>query len=206
NGVSKAFLDAAAKVAADRPPRTEGTARFISPARFDPAYKGQHLLLKAFGGAEWRARDWHLSLVGGGSHTDLMRRLIGYYGVPGERVTVASHTSDILGAFSGADVIVMPSLSEGSPFALVEGMACGRPAMGTPVGGIDELVRDGETGWLAHSTEPGGGAETLDRCWHDRARWPQAGRAARDLAASAYDLEPAHRLLLEHVLSDARGG
>src|ERR1019366_2884297 len=109
NGVSKAFLDAAAKVAADRPPRTEGTARFISPARFDPAYKGQHLLLKAFGGAEWRARDWHLSLVGGGSHTDLMRRLIGYYGVPGERVTVASHTSDILGAFSGADVIVMPS-------------------------------------------------------------------------------------------------
>ncbi len=206
NGVSKVFLDAASKVAADRPPCTAGTARFISPARFDPAYKGQHLLLRALGGAEWRERDWHLSLVGGGSHADLVRRLVSYYGVPIERVTVASHTSDMLGAFSAADVIVMPSLSEGSPFALVEGMACGRPAMGTPVGGIDELVRDGETGWLAHSTEPEDVAEALDRCWRDRARWPQAGRAARDLAARAYDLEPAHRLLLEHVLSDARKG
>jgi glycosyltransferase involved in cell wall biosynthesis len=98
----------------------------------------------------------------------------------------------------------MPSLSEGSPFALAEGMACGRPAMGTPVGGIDELVRDGETGWLAHSTEPVDIAAALDRCWHDRARWPQFGRAAHDLAVSAYDLEPAHRLLLAHVLSDAR--
>ena len=204
NGIPKPFLDAAAKIAADRPPRTEGTARFISPARFDPAYKGQHLLLEAFTGAEWRARDWHLSLVGGGTHEDLTRRLVGYFGVPSERVTVAPRTKDMLGAFAASDVIVMPSLSEGSPFALAEGMACGRPAMGTPVGGIDELVRDGVTGWLAHSTEPVDIAAALDRCWHDRALWPQFGRAAHDLAASAYDLESAHRLLLEHVLSDAR--
>jgi glycosyltransferase involved in cell wall biosynthesis len=204
NGVPKTFLDAAAKVAAAQPPRTEGTARFISPARFDPAYKGQHLLLEAFAGAEWRARDWHLSLVGGGTHEDLMRRLVGFYGVPRERVTLASHTKDMLGAFAASDVILMPSLSEGSPFALAEGMACGRPAVGTPVGGIDELVRDGETGWLAHSTEPEDVAAALDRCWHDRALWPQFGRAARDLAARAYDLEAVHRSLLEHVLSDAR--
>lgn len=205
NGVPRPFLDAAGKIAAGRPPRTEGTARFISPARFDPAYKGQHLLLEAFAGAEWRARDWHLSLVGGGPHEDLLRRLVPFYGVPCERVTLAARTSDMLGAFEGSDVIVMPSLSEGSPFALAEGMACGRPALGTPIGGIDELVRDGETGWLAHSTEPEDVAAALDRCWHDRASWPRFGRAARDLAASAYDLEPAHRVLLEHVLSDARG-
>jgi glycosyltransferase involved in cell wall biosynthesis len=204
NGIPKPFLDAAAKIAADRPPRTEGTAHFISPARFDPAYKGQHLLLEAFTGAEWRARDWHLSLVGGGTHEDLTRRLVSYFGVPSERVTVAPRTKDMLGAFAASDVIVMPSLSEGSPFALAEGMACGRPAMGTPVGSIDELVRDGKTGWLAHSTEPEDIAATLDRCWHDRVLWPQFGRAARDLAARAYDLEPAHRLLLAHVLSDAR--
>jgi glycosyltransferase involved in cell wall biosynthesis len=204
NGVPRAFLGAAAKIAVAQPPRTEGTARFISPARFDPAYKGQHLLLEALAGAEWRARDWHLSLVGGGTHEDLIRRLVRYYRVPGERVTLASRTSDMLGAFAATDVIVMPSLSEGSPFALAEGMACGRPAMGTPVGGIDELVRDGETGWLAHSTEPEDIAAALDRCWHDRTLWPQFGRAARELAARAYDLEPAHRRLLEHVLTDAR--
>ncbi len=56
NGVPKAFLDAGAAIASRRPPRTDGTARFISPARFDPAYKGQHLLLEALAGPAWRAR------------------------------------------------------------------------------------------------------------------------------------------------------
>lgn len=205
NGVPAAFLHAAGTIAVGQPPRTDGTARLISPARFDPAYKGQHLLLEALAGAEWRARDWHLSLVGGGPHEKLVRRLVGYFGVPAERVTIVSRTADMLGAFAASDVIMMPSLSEGSPFALAEGMACGRPAVGTPVGGIDELVRDGETGWLSRSTEPGDIVETLDRCWHDRARWPQFGRAARDRTARACDLVQAHRVLLEHVLADARG-
>jgi glycosyltransferase involved in cell wall biosynthesis len=204
NGVPKAFLDAASKISSAQPPNTDGTARFISPARFDPAYKGQHLLLEAFSGAEWRARDWHLTMIGGGPHTDLVRRLVGFYGVPPERVTIAPHTSDMLTAFAASDVIVMPSLSEGSPFALAEGMSCGRPAVGTPVGGIDELVCDGATGWLARSTEPADVAAALDRCWHDRQLWPQFGRAARELSASAYDLAPAHATLLAHVLADAR--
>ena len=203
NGVSTLFLGNAARIAGTAP-RTDGTARFISPARFDPAYKGQHLLLEAFAGAEWRARDWHLTMIGGGPHTELVRRLVGFYGVPPDRVTLAAHTNNMPGAFAESDAIVMPSLSEGSPFALAEGMACGRPAVGTPVGGIDELVRDGETGWLAHSTEPADVAAALDRCWHDRALWPQYGRAARDLASRAYDLGPAHAVLLEHALADAR--
>ncbi len=204
NGVAKAFMDAAATIATEQPPRTDGTARFISPARFDPAYKGQHLLLQAFADAEWRARDWHLSLVGGGSHEDLVRRLVGYYGIEDGRVAIAPHTNHMLHAFEASDVIAMPSLSEGSPFALAEGMACGRPAVGTPVGGIDELVRDGETGWLAHSTEPLDIAAALDRCWHDRVHWPQFGRAARTLVATGYNLEAAHRVLFEHALADAR--
>ena len=202
NGVPRAFLDAGAKIAAGQPPHTAGTARFISPARFDPSCKGQHLLLEALGGGEWRARDWHLSLVGGGTHADLLRRLVGFYGVPRERVTLVPRTDDMLGAFAAADVILMPSLSEGSPFALAEGMACGRPAVGTPVGGIDELVRDGRTGWLARSTEPHDVATAMERCWHDRALWPQFGRAAQELASAEYGLEAAHQALLERVLAD----
>jgi glycosyltransferase involved in cell wall biosynthesis len=204
NGVPRPFLDAATRIAAAHPPRADGTARFISPARFDPGYKGQHLLLETFARAEWRDRDWHLCFVGGGTHPDLLRRLIDFYGVQHDRITLTPRTSDMVGAFAAADVILMPSLSEGSPFALAEGMACGRPAVGTPVGGIDELVRDGKTGWLAHSIEPDDIAVAIERCWQDRARWAQFGRAAHELAARAYDLVPAHRVLLEHVLADAR--
>jgi glycosyltransferase involved in cell wall biosynthesis len=204
NGVSRAFLDAGARIADATPPRVDGTAHFLSPARFDPPYKGQHLLLEALASEAWRTRDWRLTLLGGGDHAALLERLVSWFGLTTQRVTIAPHTTDMPGAFGGADVIVMPSLSEGSPFALVEGMACGRPAVGTPVGGIDEYVREGESGWLARSTEPGDIADALERCWHDRAVWPERGHAARAIVAAACDLDRAHPVLLSHALADAR--
>jgi glycosyltransferase involved in cell wall biosynthesis len=204
NGVPRAFLDAGAQVATAAPPRVEGTAHFLSPARFDPPYKGQHLLLEAFASEAWRTRDWRLTLLGGGDHAALLGRLATWFGLPPARVTIAPHTNDMLGAFSDADVIAMPSLSEGSPFALVEGMACGRPAVGTPVGGIDEYVRDGESGWLARSTGAGDIADAIERCWRDRVAWPARGRAAREIVAAACDLDRAHATLLSRALADAR--
>jgi glycosyltransferase involved in cell wall biosynthesis len=204
NGVTREFLDAGARIAGATPPRANGTAHFLSPARFDPAFKGQHLLLEAFASDAWRTRDWRLTLLGGGDHAALLGRLVSWFGLPAQRVTIAPHTTDMPGAFGGADVIVMPSLSEGSPFALVEGMACGRPAVGTPVGGIDEYVREGESGWLARSTEPGDIADALERCWRDRALWVERGQAARAIIAATCDLDRAHPALLSHALADAR--
>jgi glycosyltransferase involved in cell wall biosynthesis len=204
NGVTRAFLDASASVARTRPPRTTGTARFICPSRFDPYFKGQHLLLAALAGAEWRSRDWHLTLLGDGPHARLMPKLVAHFGLPAERVTIAPQTSDIIGAFAESDVIVMPSLSEGLPFAMVEGMACGRPAVGTPISGIDELVRDGETGWLARSAREADVAEALARCWNDRPRWAERGAAARALIEKNFDLSAVHPGLFERVQRDAR--
>ncbi len=204
NGVPRAFLDTAGEVARTAPPSVTGTAYFLSPARFDPPYKGQHLLLEAFAGEQWKERDWHLTLLGGGDHVELLGRLVAWFGLPAKRVTIAPHTNDVLGAFGSADVIVMPSLSEGSPFALVEGMACGRPAVGTPIGGIDEYVKEGTSGWLARSTEREDIAAALERCWNDRAAWPARGRAAHAIVAGACDLQGAHERLLSSALADAR--
>ena len=54
----------------------------------------------------------------------------------------------------GADVLVQPSLTEACPLPVAEAMACGKPVVGSRVGGIPELVADGVTGILAESANP----------------------------------------------------
>ena len=60
--------------------------------------------------------------------------------------------------YTACDVFVMPSLSEGFGMANAEAMACGKPVISTKVGGIVDVVRDGETGFLAEK------ANALDLC------------------------------------------
>jgi glycosyltransferase involved in cell wall biosynthesis len=51
-------------------------------------------------------------------------------------------------AYSAADVFILPSLADNAPIVIQESLACGTPAIAFPVGGIPEMVIDGETGLL----------------------------------------------------------
>ena len=54
---------------------------------------------------------------------------------------------DSLALYSALDVVVLTSRNEGTPAALIEAGAAGRPAVATRVGGVADVVRDGETGF-----------------------------------------------------------
>jgi glycosyltransferase involved in cell wall biosynthesis len=58
-------------------------------------------------------------------------------------------------AYNAADAFVIPSLEDNLPNTMVESLACGTPVMGFAIGGIPDLVINGETGWLAEMTKPG---------------------------------------------------
>jgi glycosyltransferase involved in cell wall biosynthesis len=61
--------------------------------------------------------------------------------------------------FSAADVLLFPSLADNLPVTIQEAMAAGTPVLAFATGGIPEMVRDGDTGWLV----PPGDQEALDR-------------------------------------------
>ena len=51
--------------------------------------------------------------------------------------------------YAGLDIIMLTSLNEGTPVSIMEAMAAGRPVLSTNVGGIAELIANGQTGLLA---------------------------------------------------------
>ncbi|MCS6862681.1 MAG: glycosyltransferase family 4 protein [Abditibacteriales bacterium] len=204
NALPHEFVERAVALSHTHPVRTEGTARLLNLARFDPMWKGHHILLEILGSRRWQHRDWRLRCQGGGYSPKLVERLVSFYGVPADRVELCGNTDDVLTAIGECDLFVMPSLCEGTPYALVEAMACARPVVGTPVGGIPELVVEGETGWLSDSTEVADVADALERAWAARQQWREYGARAQALIASAYDQQHTIPTIIQALCEDAQ--
>jgi len=66
----------------------------------------------------------------------------------GDRLRLLGFRSDLARIYAALDVVVLPSHSEGMPLAALEAMAAARPVVASQVGGLPEVVVDGETGLL----------------------------------------------------------
>ncbi len=82
-------------------------------------------------------------------------------------------------ALAEADVFALPTLEDGSPFAVAEAMACSRPVITTTSTGAAEWVTPGDTGWLVAPASAAQLAEALAAAAGARPRLRQMGEAAR---------------------------
>ena len=71
-----------------------------------------------------------------------------------DKTLFCGYLEDVTSIMSIFDIVVMPSLTEGSPLALMEAFAMGKPIIATNVGGIKEILNDGKTGLLVPSKDP----------------------------------------------------
>jgi glycosyltransferase involved in cell wall biosynthesis len=93
---------------------------------------------------------------------------------------------EVLREFAACDVLALSSAQETTPMVIAQAMAAGKPVVATPVGGVAEMVRHGETGFLVGVGDVDDLAATLVRTLQDAALRARLGEAGRRFAAAHY--------------------
>jgi glycosyltransferase involved in cell wall biosynthesis len=83
------------------------------------------------------------------------------------RIRFVGHTKTPGDYMAGADIVVLPSRSEGIPNVALEAMAQGKPVIATAVGGVPEVIEDGKSGLLIPSENAEVMAQTILRLIND---------------------------------------
>lgn len=109
--------------------------------------KGHKYLLEAVKQLCGRYDNIRLLIVGTGPLENKLKNYASELGIA-DKVVFAGFRSDVENIMNIIDISVLPSLTEALSLSLIEGMAVGKPCVGSQVGGIPEVVRDGENGFL----------------------------------------------------------
>jgi len=109
--------------------------------------KGQEVLIRAYAQAAGIVPGTQVVVVGDGPNRRSLEGLADKLGV-GERIHFVGHQRATGDYYEAMDLLVLPSYSEGLPNAVLEAMALGTPVLASDVGGVREIVTDGENGWL----------------------------------------------------------
>lgn len=148
--------------------------------------KGQADLIKALALLENQGKQGMLRVifVGEGPDRARLERIARKWGVY-DRVIFVGHQHDVTSYYSLADVMVLPSWTEGSPNVLLEAMAAGLPIVATAVGGIPEMVTPLNAALLVERKQPTELANSIARVL-DSEELRNKLRVAARAAASNY--------------------
>jgi glycosyltransferase involved in cell wall biosynthesis len=127
----------------------------------------------------------------------------------GGRVRLLGNRQDAKAIIAAADAFCMPSRWEGSPLALHEALAAGRPVVAAAVGGIPELLTFGQAGLLVPPEDPGALAAAVGRILADQRLARRLGDRAREAAEAWPDAATTARRvadLYEQILGRPLGG
>jgi glycosyltransferase involved in cell wall biosynthesis len=132
------------------PPKSGFTLVYVG--RLEPV-KNHALLLNAFRVALHSMPDLRLWMVGDGGERNMLENLTSELGIT-KQVTFWGQQLDVAPFFSAADAFIMSSKSEGLPMSLLQAFSLGLPAIVTDVGGMAEVVRLAQAGYMVSPTDP----------------------------------------------------
>ena len=158
--------------------------RFLCVGRLIPI-KGHVVLLRAFRRVLGERPDARLEIAGRGPLEHGLKDLTRELGIA-DAVRFLGHVTPIQRAVEQSFAVVVPSLGEGFGMVALEAMERARPVIAASVGGLEDLVRDGETGLLVTPGQDEPLAEAMLALANDPARAAAMGREARKRALERF--------------------
>ena len=182
------------------PDRDWSVPRLLSVGRL-VHQKGLDLAMRALGGL--KEVDWEWCIAGDGPEMQALQTLARQLGLA-DRVKFLGWQSreELVQTYQQTNVFLFPSRHEGMPNAVLEAMASGMPVIASCIAGNDELVVNGQTGYLVPSEDIEALQTALKKLLNDSALRREMGGAARRLAQESYSWESTARQyahLLEKV-------
>ncbi|MDD3344955.1 MAG: glycosyltransferase family 4 protein [Candidatus Omnitrophica bacterium] len=150
--------------------------------------KGHKYLIRAVSRLKKEFPGIKLLIAGRGKMERLLVREADERGI-GKDVIFLPSAKGCGNILSAMDVFVMPSLQEGLGLALMEAMAQGLPAVGSPVGGIKTLIKNGSTGLLAGPADEEALAEAIATLLRDKEMRLKLGANARRFIGDNFSKE-----------------
>lgn len=164
-------------------PSESGRVRFVALGRLEPR-KGVDIALRAL----VRVPNAELAVVGDGESRAKLESLARTLGVK-DRVRFVGFAADVRDEIARAHLALSSARSEGLGIALLEAMAMSRAVVALPTGGVPEIVRDGDNGWLAHGNDE----EALARAMREAIERPdemaRRGERARERVVAAFSID-----------------
>lgn len=172
----------------------ETTIQMAMVGNLITVHKGQDIVLNILKQPTWQQRDWHLNIYGNGPDEALLKELCEANSLT-SKVTFHGKVNDIRAVWQKNHLLLMPSLMEGMPLAVVEAMLCGRPCVVTDVGGMVEWVEEEKSGFIANTPSVASFAMAMEKAWQHKGEWLDLGINAHNRAIELFDPHPGKTLL-----------
>ncbi len=184
-------------------PYEDAEPRLLCVGRLIPI-KGHLVLLRALAQARSRVPGIVLDVAGRGPLEPALKAYARELGL-GEAVNFLGYVSPVQEAIERAAIVVVPSLGEGFGMVALEAMERARPVIASAVGGLPEIVADGETGIVVQPGDAEALANAIVALGGDLERAAEMGQAGRARALGEFTPERSVRRV-EELYVEALGG
>lgn len=167
--------------------------------------KGHRLLVDAVARLVPAFPNLRIFIIGDGAEREAIAAHVKALNLE-NHVALLGHRNDLPNLYQGFDVLAMTSLREGLPNVLLEAMLNGIPAVATAVGGVPEVIHDGQDGYLVKPGDLNGFVDRLGNMLESNDRRRTMGAAARVTVSSGFLFEARMEKVTRLYLDCANGG